>query len=121
MSRRALLRVAAIATVAQLACAPQRPPRDTLPVTSSWLSAEEIRAGWRPLFDGQTTAGWHTYAKPGSGGGWAAVDGMLVRTSGGEDLVTDRQYDSFELELEWRLRSGGNSGIFYWAHQAAEK
>lgn len=123
MSRRDSVRVAAIAAVAlAAACAPSpRPRADFPPVTSSWLSQELIRAGWRPLFDGVSTAGWHTYRKPGSVEGWAATDGMLIRTSGGEDLVTDRQYDSFELELEWRLRSGGNSGIFYWAHEASER
>lgn len=110
------------ALVLAVACSPAMPPRRApMPVNPTWLTAEELRDGWRPLFDGVTTAGWHTYRQPGVVEGWAAIDGMLVRTSGGEDLVTDRQYDSFELELEWRLRPGGNSGIFYWAHEASEK
>ncbi len=123
MSRRVPLWVAALAALVQAAaCAPApRPRADVPPVTAGWLTAEEVRAGWRPLFDGQTTAGWHLYGRPGTVEGWAALDGMLVRTAGGEDLVTDRQFDSFELELEWRLRPGGNSGIFYWAHEASEK
>lgn len=123
MSRRAHLCVVAIGALALAsACASPPPPRlDPNAMTASWLSSEDVRAGWRPLFDGRTTAGWHAYAKPGVVEGWAAIDGMLVRTSGGADLVTDRQFDSFELELEWRLRPGGNSGIFYWAHEASER
>lgn len=123
MFRRAPSCVAAAAAVVLVSsCAPKPPARPMVtPANQAWLSAEEYRVGWRPLFDGLTTAGWHSYARPGVVEGWAAIDGMLVRTSGGEDLVTDRQYDSFELELEWRLRAGGNSGIFYWAHEASEK
>jgi hypothetical protein len=33
------------------------------------------------------------------------------------DLVSDRQFDSFELTLEWKISPGGNSGIFYWANE----
>jgi hypothetical protein len=76
--------------------------------------------GWQLLFDGRTTGGWHLYAKPGVVAGWEAVDGMLVSDGHGEDLVTDRQFDSFELSLEWRVVPGSNSGIFWWAHEASE-
>lgn len=84
------------------------------------LTQAEIRSGWQLLFDGRTTVGWHTYGTD-QVTGWSAVDGMLTRTGPGGDLVTDRQFDSFELDLEWKLESGGNSGIFYWAHEASER
>jgi hypothetical protein len=121
MPRCALARVAAFGAVAlALACAPSPEPRDPIPVTPNTLTTREVQSGWMLLFDGRTTAGWHTYAKPGRTDGWQAIDGMLVRTGGGGDLVTDRQYDSFELELEWKLGPRGNSGVFYWAHEASE-
>jgi predicted dehydrogenase len=38
----------------------------------------------------------------------------------GGDLITREQYDDFELELEWRISEGGNSGIFYRVSEDAE-
>lgn len=121
MPRRATIRVVALVTVAlSAACARSTPRVEPVPVSPNTLTDDARRSGWQLLFDGTTTAGWHTYAKPGTVTGWEAIDGMLVRTTGGGDLVTDRQFDSFELEWEWKLRTGGNSGVFYWAHQASE-
>lgn len=71
-------------------------------------------AGWISLFDGQTITGWHNYKTPGAPVvGWSAINGELVRTGAGGDLTTDRQYANFELELEWKVEPGGNSGIIY--------
>lgn len=77
-------------------------------------------AGWKTLFDGTTTKGWHGYKKPGPVEGWQVVDGALVRQGKGGDLVTDEEFDDFELSLEWKLTTGGNSGIFYRAPEDAE-
>jgi hypothetical protein len=68
---------------------------------------------WRPLFDGRTTAGWRGYRQAAAPAGWQVVDGALTRVAEGGDLITDEQFDSFELELEWNVAPGGNSGIFY--------
>lgn len=40
-------------------------------------------------------------------------DGVLTFSGTGGDIVTRRQFSDFELELEWRISAGGNSGIFY--------
>jgi hypothetical protein len=40
-------------------------------------------------------------------------DGALVRTSHGGDLVSNDTYRDFELELDWRITEGGNSGILF--------
>jgi hypothetical protein len=104
-----------------LACASSPPSVDPIPMSPNTLTTREVQDGWQLLFDGRSTSGWHTYAMPGTVRGWEAIDGMLVRTEGGGDLVTDRQFDSFELELEWKLKPNGNSGIFYWAHEASER
>jgi hypothetical protein len=78
------------------------------------LSADERSAGWRLLFDGTSTAGWHEYGRSGAVVGWAAVDGELARVAdGGADLVTDELFESFELEFDWRLWPGGNSGVLF--------
>lgn len=76
--------------------------------------------GWRPLFDGQTTAGWRAFKGEGAPAGWQVEDGALTLVSGGGgDLITEDQYGSFELELEWRVAEGGNSGIMYHVTEAA--
>ena len=101
------------------------------------LTEEEVAAGWKLLFDGETTNGWHTYNKPGEiGSKWQAIDGTLTfvgrerfrymlegklmekgttnkQADGGIDIVSDDTFENFELRLEWKISYGGNSGIFY--------
>jgi len=72
---------------------------------------------WETLFDGKTFAGWHNYLKMGQpiGDKWA-VDNEAIHFTGGRggaDLVTDKEYGDFELEIEWKIAEGGNSGIIY--------
>jgi hypothetical protein len=45
--------------------------------------------------------------------GWEAKDGVLARTGKGGDIMTVREYGSFELELDYKIAVGGNSGIMY--------
>ena len=73
-------------------------------------------AGWIELFDGRTTAGWRGIGKEAfPEQGWSIEDGCLVHSArgGGGDLVTTEEYGDFELELEWRVAAGANSGIKY--------
>jgi hypothetical protein len=85
------------------------------------LTDYEVRHGWRLLWDGKTTAGWRG-AKldhfPASG--WGIEDGVLsVQESGGGesaafgDIVTLQSFSNFELELEFLMSEGANSGIKY--------
>jgi hypothetical protein len=84
-------------------------------------ATQSAAAGWVSLFDGQTISGWHNYKTPGAPvAGWSAVNGDLVRTGAGGDLTTDKQYTNFELELEWKVEAGGNSGIIYRIDPASE-
>lgn len=96
--------------VAATACArPPAPPAEDVPAGPPVNDA----AGWRPLFDGRTTAGWRGYRMDTMPAGWSVVDGALTRTGSGRDIITVDQFADFELELEWKLGPGGNSGIFY--------
>jgi len=43
-----------------------------------------------------------------------------VPGSRGIDIISIETYKDFELELEWKLQSGGNSGIFYFATEEGD-
>jgi hypothetical protein len=46
-------------------------------------------------------------------GGWQLTEGELSRLGSGGDIVTVDQFEDFEMELEWKVAPGGNSGIFF--------
>lgn len=74
---------------------------------------------WQPLFDGRSTHGWRNVGKTTLDPRWQVVDDALVLTAaGGGDIVSVGTFADFELELEWRLAPGGNSGLFYRAIDA---
>ncbi len=86
------------------------------------LSEADKAAGFKLLFDGKTTAGWRgAYQPKFPATGWAIEDGCLKVQpgsggeggSGGGDIVTEKEYSNFELQLDWKLSPGGNSGIKY--------
>ena len=80
------------------------------------LSSLERATGWRLLFDGATTNGWRRMGGgPFPESGWEVIDGCLVhrKRGGGGDIVFDEEFGDFELELEWKVAPGANSGIKY--------
>ena len=85
------------------------------------LTPEEQVAGWKLLFDGRSTSGWHTYGKKSvTAGSWKIKDGCLVLPQGngrpngtGGDLVTNAMFTNFEFQFEWRVGPVGNSGVEY--------
>ncbi len=86
------------------------------------LSDAERDAGWVSLFDGRTASGWRRFqgdAFPEAG--WLIDDGTLrhVGRIGGGDIAYPVPFRDFELELEWKIAPGGNSGIFYRVDEAS--
>lgn len=70
--------------------------------------------GKQPIFNGKDFSGWHNYNSAGVTSIWRVDSGAIVLTgTNGGDLVTDADYENFELEWEWKIASGGNSGVFY--------
>jgi len=85
---------------------------------------------WAPIFDGKTTKGWHTYGKTEAGKAWKAENGVLHldasakgdwQTKNGGDLVSDAEYENFELSVEWKISKAGNSGIIFYVNDNPEK
>jgi hypothetical protein len=85
------------------------------------LTAAEKAAGWKLLFDGKTTTGWHAYQKKDVPAGWTVTNGELTRTGQGGDLVSNDQYADFELSIDWKIAPKGNSGIFYRGLETEER
>ena len=90
----------------------------TMAQTPNTLTNKEKKEGWKLLFDGKTTQGWHTYLRDTVGSKWQVKDGAIVfdpsqPESGGGDIVTNEEYENFELNLEWKISKGGNSGIIF--------
>lgn len=76
--------------------------------------AEAQKGKWVTLFDGKSLNGWHSWQQDKVLPQWKIEDGAVVLAEkGGKDLVTDKEYGDFELELEWKIAEGGNSGIIY--------
>jgi hypothetical protein len=100
--------------VASLAACARSPSQAATPLHSmNTLSAADRAAGWRLLFDGSSTVGWRGYKQPAVPDGWKVADGTLTKDKSTGDIITGDQFADFELELEWKIGSGGNAGIFY--------
>lgn len=70
--------------------------------------------GWIPLFDGKSLDGWKKYNGQPIQSGWVVEDGVLsLKQKGGGDIITEEQFENFELEFEWKITPGGNSGVMY--------
>lgn len=95
--------------------------------TPNQLTAAERRAGWRLLFDGRTLAGWRGLGYPGlPAGHWTVEDGAIRKVASekvpagadgkrppGGDIMTVATFGDFELSWDWKMSSGGNSGLKY--------
>jgi len=81
------------------------------------LTEKEGKAGWRLLFDGKTTTGWHGYNMAGIPEMWTIEDGCLTMNSVGgqedQDIITDSVYRNFAFTLEYKMTPSCNSGIIF--------
>lgn len=81
------------------------------------LTQKEQEEGWQLLFDGKTMTGWRDYNGTSLTEPWHVVDGCIQAKGEGSDgngyIVTDKEYENFELSWDWKLSKGGNSGMIY--------
>lgn len=80
------------------------------------LTSQEKEAGWILLFDGKSTKGWHIYHEGDIPSAWSVRDGELYCDPASKafhgDLVSDSEFENFELQFDWKITRGGNSGVF---------
>jgi hypothetical protein len=89
------------------------------------LNSKEQADGWKLLFDGTTKNGWHVFNNKSDGSAWKVADGALYldpkakgpKGEGGGDIISDQEFENFHLMLEWKLDSGGNSGLIIQAQE----
>lgn len=97
-------------------CGPEKWDREVFPIDSK---------GYITIFNGQNTNGWRGYGKSYLPSKWKVEDGCLtfVGNEGkgeGGDIVFAHKFKNFELQLEWKVAKGSNSGIFYLAQEVAD-
>ena len=105
---KSMLAVAAMGTVLACTCSCER---------HNTLSQQEIAEGWQLLFDGKTLNGWKDFNGDSLTMPWHVVDGCVQAAGDGSDLtgyiVTEKEFENFELSWDWKLSKGGNSGMLY--------
>ncbi|MEG0948159.1 MAG: DUF1080 domain-containing protein [Bacteroidales bacterium] len=81
------------------------------------LSQAEINDGWKLLFDGETLNGWRDYNGDAMTAPWTVEDGCMTALGQGSDgsgyIVTNDKYENFILDWDWKVDTGGNSGLMY--------
>lgn len=97
-------------------------------VAAEGLAAYPVdKDGYHVIFNGENLNGWRGYGRDTVPGRWTVEDGAIkfsgagggeAQTNDGGDLIFCEKLKNFELELEWKVSKGGNSGIFYLAQEA---
>lgn len=85
------------------------------------LSEQEKRNGVSLLWDGKSADGWRASKQDAfPDAGWTMKDGVLTVLAGtenqsrrGGDIITKERYGAFDLQFEFRLSEGANSGVKY--------
>ncbi len=81
------------------------------------LSDQEKKDGWTLLFDGKTLNGWHLFNSGSIPSAWSVDSGRLLCNPHAKDvkhgdLVTDKVFQDFDLQFDWKISKAGNSGLF---------
>lgn len=99
-------------------CARSAPSVSPAVANASFLTATEVRNGWRSLV---SLEHWRGYQSQDVPTGWSSNDSIMTKSGVGNDIVSRRTYTDFELAFDWMLDAGGNSGVFYRATEEYPK
>jgi hypothetical protein len=81
-------------------------------------AAPDAAGDWQPLFDGTDLRQWRGYQRQTVPAAWRVENGALAFIPVAEqdargDLMSREQFGDFELEYEWRVVPGANSGVMW--------
>lgn len=122
-----LLVVIAVLVIAEFAGCKLSNKKSASETTNTTVASD---VDWVDLFDGKTTAAWHTYGQESVGKAWNIEDSSLHldasskadwQTKDGGDIVTNDEYGNFDLQLDWKISEGGNSGIMFYVKEDTSK
>ena len=76
---------------------------------------------WKNLIVDNSLKGWHIFQDDGTKEGWYVDNDVLIfdavsdleSGNGDASLLSNKKYTNFEIEFEWKIEKGGNSG-FMW-------
>ena len=89
-------------------------------------SSNQQKDNWDTLFEGNDLKKWQVYKRDSISSQWKVQNGVISFTPARGDkrikeyLMTNEKYENFELQVEWKISKGGNSGIL-WGIQEMEK
>ncbi|MEG1543860.1 MAG: DUF1080 domain-containing protein [Tannerellaceae bacterium] len=116
---------AAVDSVAVEAAVPEYKIMNDLPTVDVTTFPKDSE-GWITLFDGKTLNGWRGYDRTDVPSAWEVNDKAIhIKGSGageagakdGGDIIFASKFKNFELEMEWKVAKGANSGIFILAQE----
>ncbi len=91
------------------------------------LTAKEKQEGWQLLFNGKDLQGWHSYLLGKPGKAWQVQGGAVFLNKNDEsadedfaDLTSDKEFDNFDLTLEFKTDTCANSGVMFYVHESPE-
>jgi len=98
-------------------------------ITKNNLTYQEKNDGWQMLWDGKTTNGWRgAKLDEFPSQGWSIENGELIvaetggaESTAGGDIVSTENYSDFELQVDFKLTPGANSGIKYYVDTELNK
>jgi hypothetical protein len=92
---------------------------NVLSAQDNTLTEQEIRTGWKLLWNGKNLDGWRSLrSESAPTSGWTVANGLLrIQDNNGRgsvgDIVTTRTYKDFILKADFKISEGANSGIKY--------
>jgi hypothetical protein len=92
-------------------------PIASMITASNQLTDEQKAEGWTLLFNGENTNGWRFF-KNKENDTWEVLNGTLHCKSDSlakkrSDIMTNDQYENFELSFDWKVAPKSNSGVMF--------
>jgi len=81
---------------------------------------------WKNLIVENSFEGWHIFQNDGTKSGWTVSGTILTFNSdqakgkGDKSLVSDTAYTNFEIQLEWKVSEGANSGFIWGVNEDSQ-